>query len=177
MVTAHETLRRDLFVADQFVPSLSGETFTVLNPATNQPLAEVAKAGLPDVERAVATARRAFDEGPWPRLSPYERGRVVQRVADRIRERCEELALLESRNTGKPIAQARGEIASSAMVFDFYAGAGDKFYGESIPMGEKTLDFTLREPVGVCAQIVPWNYPISTTARGQLPVRADRKAM
>ena len=88
MVTAHEVLRGEIFLSDQFVPSLSGESFTVLNPATNQPLAEVAKAGLADVERAVATARRAFDEGPWPRLSAYERGRVVQRIADRIRERA-----------------------------------------------------------------------------------------
>lgn len=172
MVTAHEVLRREIFLSDQFVPSLSGESFTVLNPATNQPLAEVAKAGLADVERAVATARRAFDEGPWPRLSAYERGRVVQRIADRIRERSEELALLESRNTGKPIAQARGEIASSAMVFDFYAGAGDKFYGEVVPMSEGILDFTLREPVGVCAQIVPWNFPFSMASWKVAPALA-----
>ncbi|MFT4036975.1 MAG: aldehyde dehydrogenase family protein [Thermomicrobiales bacterium] len=172
MVTAHEVQRRNLFVSDQFTPALSGETFTVLNPATNQPLAEVAKAGLADVERAVATARRAFDEGPWPRLSAYERGRVVQKVADRIRERSEELALLESLNTGKPLAQSRGEIASSAMVFDFYAGAGDKFYGETVPMANHLLDFTLREPVGVCAQIVPWNFPFSMASWKVAPALA-----
>lgn len=132
----------------------------MLNPASNQPLAEVAKAGLPDVEQAVSAARHAFDDGPWPRMSPYERGRVVQRIADRIRERADEIALLESQNTGKPLANARYEVMSSATVFDYYAGAGDKFYGESIPTQERILDFTLREPVGVCALIVPWNFPL-----------------
>ena len=97
----------------------------------------------------MATARQAFDEGQWPRMSPYERGRVVQRIADRIRERAEEIAHLESLNTGKPIQVARGEINNSAIVFDFYAGAGDKFYGESIPTQERMLDFTLREPSAV----------------------------
>lgn len=172
MITASEVLHRELFLDDQFVAAASGETFTVRNPATNQPLAQVAKAGLADVNRAVAIARHAFDEGPWPRLSPYERGRVVQRIADRIRERADEIALLESRNTGKPLGNARNEVLSAATVFDFYAGAGDKFYGESIPMQERLLDFTLREPVGVCAQIVPWNFPFSMAAWKVAPALA-----
>lgn len=164
MVVESEVLRRGLFVGSQFAPAATGETYTVLNPATGQPIAEVAKGSQIDVERAVATARVAFDDGPWPRLSPYERGRVVQRIADRIRERAEEIALLESRNTGKSLANARNEVASAAIVFDYYAGAGDKFYGETIPTQERLLDFTLREPVGVCAQIVPWNFPFSMAA-------------
>ncbi len=174
MVVAQEpeVLRRELFIGSQFVPAAGGETFTVLNPATNRPLADVAKAGRADVERAVATARNAFDEGPWPRSSPYERGRVVQRIADRIRERADEIALLESRNTGKPIGNARNEVASAATVFDFYAGAGDKFYGETIPTQAQLLDFTLREPVGVCAQIVPWNFPFSMAAWKVAPALA-----
>jgi acyl-CoA reductase-like NAD-dependent aldehyde dehydrogenase len=159
MIVEHDVMRRELLIGSRAMPALSGETFTVLNPASNLPIAEVAKGSRADVEQAVATARRAFDEGPWPRMSPYERGRVVQRIADRIRDRAEEIARLESLNTGKPIQVARGEVNNSAVVFDFYAGAGDKFYGESIPTQEKLLDFTLREPVGVCAQIVPWNLP------------------
>jgi betaine-aldehyde dehydrogenase len=172
MAVAQDVLSRELFIGSRFAPASSGETFMVLNPATNQPLAEVAKGGLIDVEQAVATARQAFDEGPWPRLSPYERGRVVQRIADRIRERAEEIALLESRNTGKPIGNARNEVATAAIVFDYHAGAGDTHYGETIPTQERLLDFTLREPVGVCAQIVPWNFPFSMAAWKVAPALA-----
>ncbi|MCA9832670.1 MAG: aldehyde dehydrogenase [Thermomicrobiales bacterium] len=150
-----------LIIAGQRVNAIDGETFDVINPATDQVIARVAKAGLPDVEAAVAAARKAFDEGPWPRMAPYERGRIIQKIADRIRERADELAAVESANTGKPMARAKGEILSGAVVFDYYAGAGDKFFGESIPLGDKVLDVTLREPVGVAAQIVPWNFPFS----------------
>jgi len=162
----------DLIIAGQRRAAIDGETFTVANPATEQPIARVAKAGIADVEAAVAAARQAFDEGPWPGLPPYERGRVVQRIADRIRERADELAQVESANTGKPLAKAKGEILGSATVFDYYAGAGDKFYGETIPMGDKLLDITLREPVGVCAQIVPWNFPFSMAAWKVAPALA-----
>ncbi|MGC4190139.1 MAG: aldehyde dehydrogenase family protein [Thermomicrobiales bacterium] len=161
-----------LLIAGQSAPASSGETFTVINPATDDTIAMVAKAGRSDVEQAVETARKAFDEGPWPRMTPYERGRIVQRIGDLIRERADDLAALESVNTGKPIGNAHGEMLSGAQVFDFYAGAGDKFYGESIPMGEKILDFTLREPVGVCAQIVPWNFPFLMAAWKVAPALA-----
>ncbi len=157
-----QTLRTEqLIINGQRVDASDGETFDVLNPATNEVIAKVAKAGIADVEAAVSAARAAFDEGPWPRMSPYDRGRIIQRVADRIRERADELAMLESLNTGKPLARAKGEILGGAVVFDYYAGAGDKFFGESIPLGANVLDFTLREPVGVAAQIVPWNFPFS----------------
>lgn len=161
-----------LLLAGQRTAAMDGETFTVSNPATAQPIAQVAKGGLADVDAAVAVARKAFDEGPWPRLTPFERGRIVQRIADRIRERSDELAHVESENTGKPLARAKGEILSSATVFDYYAGAGDKFYGETIPLGDKVLDVTLREPVGVCAQIVPWNFPFSMASWKVAPALA-----
>ncbi|MCO5214853.1 MAG: aldehyde dehydrogenase family protein [Thermomicrobiales bacterium] len=157
-----QTLRTEqLIINGQRVDASDGGIFDVLNPATNEVIAKVAKAGIADVEAAVSAARAAFDEGPWPRMSPYDRGRIIQRVADRIRERADELAMLESLNTGKPLARAKGEILGGAVVFDYYAGAGDKFFGESIPLGANVLDFTLREPVGVAAQIVPWNFPFS----------------
>lgn len=160
-MTDTQTRTKNLFIAGQYQPAASGETFSVINPATNEILADVAKAGLEDVEIAVQAARKAFDDGPWPRMSPYERGRIIQKLADIVRERADEIALVESKNTGKPLARAMGEILSSATVFDYYAGAGDKFYGETIPLGDKLIDFTVREPVGVCAQIVPWNFPFS----------------
>lgn len=137
----------------------SGGTFTTYSPATNSPLAEVATAGRSDVERAVTTARRAFDEGPWPKTSPYERGRVLQKIADGIRNEAEGIAILETQNSGKTIRDSRKEVEGAARVFDYYAGAMDKFFGETIPMGDQVLDFTLRDPVGVAGQIIPWNFP------------------
>ncbi|HEX5163979.1 MAG TPA: aldehyde dehydrogenase family protein [Thermomicrobiales bacterium] len=173
MVAETQTRSFQLLIAGKAVDAASGETFTAYNPATNQPVAQVAKAGKEDVDRAVAAARKAFDEGPWPRMSPYERGRIVQKLADRIRERADEIAALESLNTGKPITRSKGEILGSAMVFDYYAGSGDKFYGETIPMGDKVLDFTLREPVGVVGQIVPWNFPFSMASWKVAPALAS----
>jgi acyl-CoA reductase-like NAD-dependent aldehyde dehydrogenase len=173
MVAQTEIKRTQLLIGGSFVDAASGETFDALNPATNEVLAAVAKAGTEDVDRAVAAARAAFDEGPWRRMSPYERGRIVQKIADRIRERADEIARIESLNTGKPIARSKGEILGSAMVFDYYAGAGDKFYGETIPMTDRVLDFTLREPVGVVAQIVPWNFPFSMASWKVAPALAS----
>lgn len=161
MSVASEIREVKLLIDGADVDAATGETFEASNPARNAVIANVARAGTEDVDRAVAAARRAFDDGPWPRMSPTERGKIVGKIAALIREHADELATLESLNTGKPIANAKGEILSGAGVFEFYAGAGDKFYGESIPMAEQLLDFTLREPVGVCGQIVPWNFPFS----------------
>ncbi|HLM77454.1 MAG TPA: aldehyde dehydrogenase family protein, partial [Rubrobacteraceae bacterium] len=154
----------ELLVDGEWSAAASGETFTTRNPATNAPLAEVAKAGSEDVDRAVAAARRAFDKGPWPKASPYQRGRVLQRVADGIRNEAEVIADLETHNSGKIITSSRKEIEGAAMVFDYYAGAMDKFFGETIPMGDRVLDFTLHEPVGVAGQIIPWNFPFLAAA-------------
>ena len=154
----------ELLVDGEWSAAASGETFTTRNPATNAPLAEVAKAGSEDVDRAVAAARRAFDKGPWPKASPYQRGRVLQRVADGIRSEAEVIADLETHNSGKTITSSRKEIEGAAMVFDYYAGAMDKFFGETIPMGDRVLDFTLHEPVGVAGQIIPWNFPFLAAA-------------
>jgi acyl-CoA reductase-like NAD-dependent aldehyde dehydrogenase len=159
MVAETEVRNVQLLIAGKLVDSAGGETFESTNPASNETIASVAKAGKEDVDRAVSAARKAFDEGPWPKMSPYERGRVIQRIADRIRERADEIARLESMDSGKPFARAKGEIMASATVFDYYAGAGDKFFGDTIPMGDSVLNFTLREPIGVAAQIVPWNFP------------------
>ena len=154
----------ELLVDGEWSAAASGETFTTRNPATNAPLAEVAKAGSEDVDRAVAAARRAFDKGPWPKVSPYQRGRVLQRVADGIRNEAGVIADLETHNSGKTITSSRKEIEGAAMVFDYYAGAMDKFFGETIPMGDRVLDFTLHEPVGVAGQIIPWNFPFLAAA-------------
>jgi betaine-aldehyde dehydrogenase len=156
-----EVKTHKLMLAGKQEMSASGETFDALNPATGKVIAKVAKGGKEDVDRAVAAARKAFDDGPWPNLNPFERGRVLQRIANIVRDRADELAQLESLNTGKPLARAKGEILGAASIYEYYAGAADKFYGETLPLGGNVLNTTWREPVGVCGQIVPWNFPFS----------------
>jgi acyl-CoA reductase-like NAD-dependent aldehyde dehydrogenase len=131
---------------------------TVLNPATEQPLAELELAGVEEADAAVARARAAFPG--WRAVSPRDRGRLLRRLAGLVEEHGEELARIESRNAGKPIAGARGEIGMVADVFHFYAGAVDKHYGESIPVAGG-VDVTFREPLGVVGLIVPWNFPLN----------------
>ena len=136
-----------------------GKTFEVVEPATAEPMAEVAEAGPEDARRAVDVAVRAFEEGAWPRTSARERGRVLTKASFLIRERQEDLARLEARNGGKPINAARGEIDLVANVFEYWGGAANKIFGETIPIVPPGIDVTLREPVGVCALITPWNFP------------------
>jgi acyl-CoA reductase-like NAD-dependent aldehyde dehydrogenase len=152
--------RFDLIIGGEHRPAADGATFTVEEPARGEPMAEGAKASVEDAHRAVAAARRAFDEGPWPRTSATERGRVLQRVANLVRERLEAIATVEARNGGKPIRDARDEIAGVAAYFEYFAGAANKIVGETIPIQDPGLDVTLREPVGVCALIIPWNFPL-----------------
>jgi len=149
-----------LVVGGERVPAADGRTFVVLEPATGQPFVEVAEAGLEDVERAVQAAHQAFEHGLWPRLSATERGRILLRAAQLVRERQETLAVLEARNAGKPIRDARGEVATVAAVLEYWGGAANKIFGETVPVQDAGLAVTLREPVGVCALIVPWNFPL-----------------
>ena len=161
-----------LLIDGQFVPSAAGKTFTVASPLTGQAYAEVASAGAEDLDRAARAARRAFDKEAWPRLPPAERGRVLRAIADAIRGKLDLIAEVETRSGGKTIANSENEVAAAARVFDYYAGAMDKYFGETIPMGEGLLDFTLREPVGVVAQIVPWNFPFLAAAWKVAPALA-----
>lgn len=139
--------------------ALSGKTFTTQNPAVTQPLAEVPSGGAEDVDLAVKAARRAFDEGPWPWMRAADRARVLYRMAALVRENLEEIARYETQNIGKPIRDSRDEVGAGANCFEYYAGAATKLFGETIPITNEGLDFTLREPVGVVAAIVPWNFP------------------
>jgi betaine-aldehyde dehydrogenase len=141
------------------VAAASGASFAVIEPATGEPMAEVAEAGEDDARRAVDVAAEAFERGPWPRLSARERGRILTRASFAIRERQDELATLEARNGGKPLTAARAEIDIVANVFEYWGGAANKIVGETIPVVPPGLDVTLREPVGVCALITPWNFP------------------
>ncbi len=142
------------------VPAADGKSFAVIEPGTGKPFAEVAEAGSEDVERAVRVAYRAFEEGRWPRLSATDRGRILLQAATLVRQRLEDIAVIEARNAGKPIRDARGEIALVAAVLEYWGGAANKIFGETIPVQDAGLEVTLREPVGVCALITPWNFPL-----------------
>jgi betaine-aldehyde dehydrogenase len=133
-------------------------SFTVINPATEQPIVELASIGVEETDAAVARARAAYPA--WRAVAPNDRARLLRRVATLVEEHHEELALIESQNAGKPITGARGEIGMVAQVFHYYAGAIDKHYGETIPVAGG-IDMTFREPLGVVGLIVPWNFPLN----------------
>jgi aldehyde dehydrogenase (NAD+)/betaine-aldehyde dehydrogenase len=154
-----------LLIGGEEVESASdGGTFESRDPATGEVIATLAAAGERELDAAVRAARRAFDGGgPWE--VPATRVRVLNAVANRIRERGEELAALESADTGKPMSQARADVAACARYFEFYAGAADKLDGRSIPLGPEFVDYTIREPWGVCAIVIPWNYPLQIAGR------------
>ena len=134
---------------------------TVLNPATEEPIAELEQAGVEETDAAVARAKAAFPA--WRAVAPADRARLLRRLATLVEEHGEELARIESRNVGKPISGARAEVSMVAQVFHFYAGAVDKHHGESIPVGGG-VDVTFREPLGVVGLIVPWNFPLNISS-------------
>ena len=136
----------------------------VVCPSDGLPFATIARGGERDVDRAVCAARDAF-EGPWGATPAVERGRLLMRLSDAVSERADELARLESRDTGKPLAQGRADIAALARYLEFYAGGADKVHGETIPIAGEFLALTLREPHGVVAGIIPWNYPAQILGR------------
>jgi acyl-CoA reductase-like NAD-dependent aldehyde dehydrogenase len=149
-----------------------GGTFEVFDPSTGDVLATVAKATRADIRRAVQSAHAALESKAWGGMLPAERGRIMNRIAQALRDRVEELATLESRDNGKPLSQARTDVQVAARYFEFFAGIADKIMGHTIPLGPGFLDYTLREPIGVSAHIVPWNYPIQIGARGVAPALA-----
>jgi aldehyde dehydrogenase (NAD+) len=155
---------KKLFIANEWRDAASGETMDVVNPATEEVIATVAAAGGPDVDAAVEAARAALS-GPWGRMSSRERGRLVSRLADRLMEKADAIARLETLHNGKPIFESRQiEIPSAAECLEYYAGWADKVMGETIPVKGNYLTYTLREPVGVVAAIVPWNFPLLLAA-------------
>jgi aldehyde dehydrogenase (NAD+) len=153
-----------LFINNEWRPSSSGRTMPVVNPATEEVIAEVPSADKGDVDLAVAAARAAL-AGPWSKLSARERGRLVRRLGERLMERADDVARLETLHNGKPISESRQiEIPAAAECFEYYGGWSDKVMGETIPVKGNHLTYTLREPVGVVAAIVPWNFPLLLAA-------------
>ena len=170
-VTRYVATKRKMFINGKWVDAASGKTFPTYNPATGEVLAQVAEGDKEDINRAVAAARKAFDSGPWKDISASERGRMIWRLADLLEKNLEEFAQLESLDNGKPLTVARGaDIPLTADLFRYMAGWATKIEGNTIPLsvaytpGVKYHAYTVREPIGVVGQIIPWNFPLLMAA-------------
>src|SRR5713226_1470729 len=152
------------YINGQWVSGSSGETFPVFDPSTEEVIANVASATAADVDKAVKAARTAFDSGTWTQTSAQDRGRILFKLAEKIRQNAPILSELEARNTGKPIVEAEYDIADVATCYEYYGGLANKVTGHVMPVPAKALSFTLREPMGVAGQIIPWNYPLMMAA-------------
>jgi betaine-aldehyde dehydrogenase len=153
-----------LYINGEFVTPATTATIDVIDPATTEVIAKAPDASVADVDRAVAAARAAFDEGPWKDTTAQDRGRVLFKLAQIVRDRADELAEIETRNSGKPIVESEFDIADVATCFEYYGGLATKIQGDVLPVPDNAMSLALREPIGVAGQIVPWNYPLLMAA-------------
>ncbi len=163
-----------MLIGGQWVESASGKTFETYNPATGKVLTHVAEGDAEDINRAVAAARAAFESGPWPKMTPSQRGRLLWRMAELIEEHADELAMLETLDNGKPIKYSKAsDVPLTADHFRYFAGWATKIEGETIPVSIPNMfTYTLREPLGVVGQIIPWNFPMQMAAWKLAPALA-----
>src|SRR5262247_353987 len=150
-----------LIINGETVDAASGETFTTYNPATEEPICAVAEAGAEDVDRAVKAARTAFESGPWSKMRPADRQRILWKLGDLILANADEIARLETLDNGKPIFESRQvDIPMVANCFHYFSGWTTKLAGETLPVSPSFFNYTLREPLGVVGAIIPWNFPM-----------------
>src|SRR5580704_2511758 len=150
-----------LLINNRWVNSQSGKTFATINPTTGQEICQVAEADAADVDIAVKAARKAFEHGPWPKTSGPARAKLLNRLADLIEKNADELARLESLDNGKPLSIAKAvDVAATAACYRYFAGWADKVMGKTIPIEGNYFCYTRHEPIGVCGQIIPWNFPL-----------------
>jgi aldehyde dehydrogenase (NAD+) len=161
-----------LLIGGEWLPGARQEVFPTIDPGNGEVLAEIARAYPEDIHQAVEAAQHALDHTWWASENPRQRAQVLYRMAQLIRSRVHELSAMESLDSGKPLRQARQDIESAVQYFEFYAGVADKLYGSTIPLGQRQLDYTVREPIGVTAHITPWNDPLAVAARGIAPALA-----
>jgi betaine-aldehyde dehydrogenase len=161
-----------MYINGEHVTSANGGWFPIYDPSTEEIIAEVPDSGEADVERAARAAREAFERGAWPETTAQQRGRLLFKLADRIRKETDRLAELESRNCGKPIVEAEMDVADTATCFEYYGGLATKVLGHVNPVPDNALSLSLREPVGVAGQIIPWNYPLLMAAWKLAPALA-----
>src|SRR5437870_2944148 len=160
-----------LYIGGRFVPAEDGATLPSLNPHDNTPLADVSMAGKVDIDKAVEAARAAFPK--WSRTAAAERGRLLLKLAERMEEHAEELARLETLDTGHPLRDTKGlDVPRTAATFRYFGGMADKFEGSVIPVEAGFLNYLLREPLGVVGQVVPWNFPLMFTSWKMAPALA-----
>src|SRR5271166_5196077 len=153
--------QQPLFINGRWQDSVSGKTFPTLNPATGEVICQVAEGDKADVDLAVKAARKAFEEGPWPKMTASERGRLLHKLADLIEQNQEELAALEALDNGKPYRDAlASDLTLTVKCYRYYAGWADKNHGKTIPVEGPYFRYTRHEPVGVVGQIIPWNFPL-----------------
>src|SRR5260221_4593421 len=153
-------------------PCVSGQLREIHDPANGELVAKVQESGREDIVRAVQAARNAFDTGPWRKTSALDRGKFLFKVADGIRAQSKRLAELEVRNCGKRLAEAEYDVSDAANCFEFYGGLATKIHGETMQVPANSLSFVVREPIGVCGQIIPWNYPLLMAAWKLAPALA-----
>ena len=163
--------KEDILIGDDFKPAVSGKRRELINPATGEVWASIAEGDAADIDLAVQAAQKAYQQ-TWRDMNSRDRTRLLLQFSRLIREHLEELAQLESRNVGKPIRDARDEVSLAANCFEYYAGAINKVGGQTIPGAAPGVNFTFREPLGVCGLIVPWNFPIAITAWKSAPALA-----
>lgn len=150
-----------LLIDGEWVDAVGGRTFEAINPATGDVIAHVAEGDEPDVDKAVKAARKAFESGPWQKMSASERGRLMFKLADLIEKHKEELAALETLDNGKPIRDSlNADLPLTIACYRYYAGWADKMHGKTIPINGPFFCYTKHEPIGVCGQIIPWNFPL-----------------
>ncbi|HXW54513.1 MAG TPA: aldehyde dehydrogenase family protein [Candidatus Cybelea sp.] len=164
--------RYRMYINGEFVEGRRGAYFPVVDPSTEEIIAEVPDADESDVNHAVEAAKTAFESGPWPQTTAQERGRILFRLAERVRKESVALAELESRNSGKPIVEAEYDLADVATCFEYYGGLATKVMGQVNPVPDNALSLSLREPIGVAGQIIPWNYPLLMAAWKLAPALA-----
>jgi len=174
MVTVESPAK--LLISGEWRSGQEEKTFDIVEPATSEVMARAAVASPADVDRAVKAAREAFDRGSWSEAPASARAKVLYKIAELIRADLDRLATIEARNAGKPIRDARDEVLGAAQCFEYYAGAATRIFGETIPVTAPGLDFTLREPVGVVALIVPWNFPLTIASWKVAPALAAGNA-
>ena len=163
---------KTLLINGKWVAAHSGETFAAVNPATEEVICHAAAGAKADIDDAVVAARKAFENPSWAGISPHQRAGYLLKLARLIAENAEELAQLETLNNGTPLAMTRGQMLASAQTFEYYAGWATKIYGETNPSDAAFFNYTLREPLGVCGLIVPWNGPISSATWKLAPALA-----
>jgi aldehyde dehydrogenase (NAD+) len=173
IIKAPKVANQKLFINGKWVNSISGKTFATLNPATGQEICQVAEADSADVDLAVKAARKAFESGPWKKMSAAERGRRINKLADLMEKNLPALAALESLDNGKPLRDSlNADLPLSIKAYRYYAGWCDKTHGKTIPVEGEYFCYTKHEPVGVVGQIIPWNFPLLMTAWKWAPALA-----